>query len=380
MTLLHNPSVMGGAERVAVDVSVSLDRERSEPLFCAIKAPRTPTREADLQAAGVRYFPLDFATIRDPRVIPTLVRLLRRERVDILHAHLWDANLVGVIAGRLAGTRVVVAHEHTWSYEGQPFRVLTDRLVIARLASAMVCPSREDRRKMIEVERIPEQAIRVVPNGIPPLPKPSGADLRAELGIPGEAQVFGAVAVLREQKRLDVLIDALRVLVERLPDPHLVIAGDDAGIGNRARLEQVIAERRLGDRVHLIGRRSDVADVLAALDVACLSSDYEGMPLSVMEYMAAGKPIVATRVGGIPEIVDDGVEALLVARRDPGALADAIERLLIDPALATSLGEAAKARQRRELSLDALVDRVESLYEELCGSRVAEAPAQVESG
>jgi glycosyltransferase involved in cell wall biosynthesis len=374
MTLLHNPSVMGGAERLAVDLTLSLDRTRYEPLFCAIKPPRTPTREGELREAGVAYFPLGLGTIRDPRVIPTLVRLLRRERIDILHAHLWDANLVGTIAGRLARTPVILAHEHTWSYEGEPLRRLTDRLVIARAASTMVCPSEEDRRKMMKVERIPERRIRVVRNGILPLPEPSGAELRAELGIPVEAQVVGAVAVLREQKRIDVLIDSLGLLAQRLPDPHLVVAGDDAGIGNRRRLEQMIKARGLGDRVHLIGRRSDIADVLAAFDVACLSSDYEGMPLSVMEYMAAGKAIVATRVGGIPEIVDDGVEALLVPRRDPAALASAVERLLNDPALALSLGTAARARQRRELSLGAMVERVESLYEELSGSRGSAAP------
>lgn len=375
MTLLHNPSVIGGAEHVAVDLAVALDRERFESLFCAIKRPRTPTREQELRAAGVEFFPLGFETIRDVRLIPTLVRLLRRERVDILHAHLWDANLVGVIAGRLAGTPVIVAHEHTWSFEGQPLRVATDRFLISRGASTMLCVSEEDRRKMVEIERIPAERIQVVPNGIPPLPEPSGSDVRAELRIPVGAQVLGAVAVLREQKRLDVLIEALELLVGRLPDPHLIIAGDDVGRGNRARLEQRAASLGVADRVHLIGRRSDIADVLAAMDVACLSSDFEGMPLSVMEYMAAGKPIVATRVGGVPEIVDEGVEALLVPRRDPAALANAVERLLLDPVLAAELGRAARARQRRERSLASAVERVEALYECLYGRRLGRQPA-----
>jgi len=375
LTLLHNPSVIGGAEHVAVDLAVALDRERFESLFCAIKRPRTPTREQELRAAGVEFFPLGLETIRDPRLIPTLVRLLRRERVDILHAHLWDANLVGVIAGRLAGTPVIVAHEHTWSFEGQPLRVATDRFLISRGASTMVCVSDEDRRKMVEIEHIPVGRIQVIPNGIPPLPEPSGADVRAEFGIPVGAQVLGAVAVLRKQKRLDVLIEALELLVGRLSDPHLIIAGDDVGRGNRARLEQKAASLGLAARVHMIGRRSDIADVLAAIDVACLSSDYEGMPLSVMEYMAAGKPIVATRVGGVPEIVDDGVEALLVPRRDPQAFAKAVEDLLLDPVLAADLGRAARARQQRERSLASAVERVEALYDGLCGGRFARPSA-----
>jgi glycosyltransferase involved in cell wall biosynthesis len=369
MTLIHNPSVMGGAEKVAVDLATSLDRTRFDSLFCAIKKPKTPTREDELRAAGVRFFPLDRDSIRDVRVLVSLVRLLRRERIDILHAHLWDANLVAVVAGFLARTPVVVAHEHTWSYEGDLLRVLTDRFLVARGSSAFLCVSEEDRRKMIEIERIPAQTIRVVTNGIRPLPAPSAYDLRADLGIAATAQVVGAVTVLREQKRLDVLVRALVHLVDRVPDPHVVIAGDDVGLGNRKRLEELTASLGLSSRVHLLGRRDDIADVLAAVDVACLSSDYEGMPLSLMEYMAAAKPIVSTRVGGVPEIIDHGVEGLLVPRDDPAALADALERLLADSVLARSLGQAARARQERDFSLASVVTRVESIYDDLCGSR-----------
>jgi glycosyltransferase involved in cell wall biosynthesis len=371
MTLLHNPSVMGGAEKVAVDLATSLDRSRFDSLFCAIKKPQTPTREGELSAAGVRFFPLQRDSIRDPRVFSSLIRLLRRERIDILHAHLWDANLVAVIAGRLAGTPVIVAHEHTWSFEGDRLRVFTDRFVVARGSSVLLCVSAEDRRKMIEIEGIPAQHIRVVTNGIDPLAEPTGHDLRAELGIARDAQVFGAVAVLRKQKRVDVLVQVLALLSERLADPHLVIAGGDAGLGNRRRTEALAESLGVADRVHLIGRRDDIADVLAAFDVACLSSDYEGMPLSVMEYMSAAKPIVCTRVGGVSELIDDGVEGLLVPRRDPAAFADAVERLLRDPALAASLGQAARLRQRRDFSLAGVVTRVEGIYDELCEARQA---------
>jgi glycosyltransferase involved in cell wall biosynthesis len=126
-----------------------------------------------------------------------------------------------------------------------------------------------------------------------------------------------------------------------------------------------VARLGLERTVLLLGIRRDVPALLDALDVATLSSDYEGSPLSVMEYMAAGKPIVSTRVGGVPELVEDGQEALLVEPRDPAALAEAIGRLLRNPAEAKRLGEAARNRQRREYSLDAMVRRIESLYEEL---------------
>ena len=133
-------------------------------------------------------------------------------------------------------------------------------------------------------------------------------------------------------------MQALALLSQRVADPHLVIAGGDAGLGNRRRTDALAESLGVADRVHLLGRREDIADVLDAFDVACLSSDYEGMPLSIMEYMSAAKPIVSTRVGGVSEMVDDGVEGLLVPRRDPAAFADAVERLLRDSALAASLG------------------------------------------
>lgn len=369
LTLIHNPAAMGGAEKVAVDLATSLDRDRFEPLFCAIKRPRAPTREGELRAAGVPFFPLDRGSIRDPRGLAALVRLLRRERVDILHSHLWDANVMASVAGRLARTPVLVAHEHTWSFEGEPVRVATDRFLVARSASAFVCVSAADRRKMIEIERIPPERIRVVTNGIAPLPAPSGRDVRAELGLAPTAQVIGVVAVFRMQKRLDILVRALARLARRLPDPQLVIAGDDVGLGARRQVEQLAEALGLTSRLHVLGQREDIADVLAAFDVACLASDYEGMPLSLMEYMAAGKPIVSTGVGGVVEMIEHGVEGLLVPRREPDALAEALETVLTNRGLAESLGRAAQARQRRDFSLEAVVARVEDLYDELCGSR-----------
>jgi glycosyltransferase involved in cell wall biosynthesis len=117
--------------------------------------------------------------------------------------------------------------------------------------------------------------------------------------------------------------------------------------------------------VLFLGIRRDVPAVLAAVDVAVLSSDYEGSPLSVMEYMAAAKPVVSTRVGGVPELVKEDVHGLLVEPRDPEALAEAVTRLLRDPALAKRLGAEGRQRQQREFSLEAMVRRIEDLYEEL---------------
>jgi glycosyltransferase involved in cell wall biosynthesis len=186
--------------------------------------------------------------------------------------------------------------------------------------------------------------------------------VRRELGIEPDAPVIGIVCELRAQKALEVLFEAAVRVRAEFPALKVLVAGDGPA------REHVEGERRrlgLEETVLLLGIRRDVPDLLDAIDVAVLSSDYEGSPLSIMEYMAAGKPIVSTRVGGIPELVEDGREALLVEPRDPEAFAAAVTRLLRDPAEAKRLGDAARERQRRELSLDAMVRRIEGLYEEL---------------
>jgi glycosyltransferase involved in cell wall biosynthesis len=214
---------------------------------------------------------------------------------------------------------------------------------------------------MIELEGVPSSKIRVIPNGIMPLPTPR-LDLRAELGLGTDARVIGTLTVLRPEKALDVLVEAAALLRPRFPDLVVLIAG--AG-PEEARLRALIRARGLDSTIRLLGFRRDVADVLAAVEVAIFSSDREGSPLAVMESMAAAKPIVATRVGGIPALVEDGEHALLVPPRNPRALADATARLLSDRVLRERLGRNARDRQRRERDIGSTVRAVEDLYEEL---------------
>ena len=150
------------------------------------------------------------------------------------------------------------------------------------------------------------------------------------------------------------------------PDLHVLIAGEGS---ERARLQALIGELGLGDIVLLLGRWLDVPNLLAELDVAVCASDFEGSPLAVMEYMEAGLPIVATRVGGVPDLIDDGVHGLLVEPGSPIGLAQAIEDLLSDRVRASALGQHARERRRREFDLDVMVGNIEALYEELLATR-----------
>jgi glycosyltransferase involved in cell wall biosynthesis len=356
----------GGAEHVAARIAINLDRERFHPTLCTTRLidPTGPLL-TQLHDAGVPVLQLQRRRRLDLGAWRPLIELLRREQVDILHSHLFGANVWGGILGRLARVPVVIAHEHSWTFEGRPLRRFLDRELIARTSTVVAAVSTEDKEKMIEVERIPPDKIRVLPNGIPPLSARAGHDLRDELGIPAEAPLVGSVGELHPQKAFDVLIGAVAELRQRVPAAQLVIAG---GGNDRPRLEEVIRRRGLAGAAHLLGRRDDVPDVLAALDVAVCCSDREGSPLSVMEYMAAGLPIVATRIGGIPDLIDDGVHGLLVPPRNEHALSSALERVLTDDRLRSRLGDAARERQEREFRLEDAIRRVEALYEELAAA------------
>jgi glycosyltransferase involved in cell wall biosynthesis len=195
--------------------------------------------------------------------------------------------------------------------------------------------------------------------------------VRSELGIGLDDVVVGSVGHLRPEKAFEVLVEAHSRIARTRPNAHLIIAGEGA---ERQRLEQEI--ERLGSRgkVHLLGLRDDVADVLAALDIAVCCSDYEGGPLSVMEYMSAALPIVATDVGGLPELIRNEESGLLVAPRAPAELAECVERLLSDPIRAERLGSRAREIYRDGYSIESWIDRLERLYAALLDAKRLQTP------
>lgn len=367
----------GGAERVARDLLVKLDPKRFERVLFVSRSPDAGDRTVEPIVADLRRRGVDVRFLKrrfkyDPLAWWPLFRALRRERIDVLHTHAFGMNAWGSLIGRLARVPVVIAHEHNWAFTGRALRPVIDRELIARCADAVIVVSREARRRMIEVERIAPERLVLLPNGIRALPPGDGRAVRAELGIGDDDPVIGTVCVIRAEKALDVLVRAAALVIRGFPRLRVLIVGDGP---DRARLEAVVEQLGLEERVLLTGARTDVSDILAAIDVAVLASDYEGVPLSVLEFMDAGKPIVATRVGGIPELIEDGVHGALVPPRDEAALAAAIRGVLRDPDGGREMGARARERCRGEFSLDRTIERLQQLYEQL-HSRPAERDFQ----
>jgi len=276
---------------------------------------------------------------------------------------MFGSNVWGALIGTGCRVPVIVAHEQTWSYEDQPLRKVLDGQLIGRLADVFVSVSTADRTRMITLEGVPAEKTLVIPNAFVPRAVESLTDLRAELGLPTDTPLVGSAVHMRPQKALEVLLNAHVRVLREVPNAHLVLAGDGPV---RAELEHLASELGLSERAIFLGRREDVDGILRSLDVAALSSDYEGTPLLVFECMAHRTPLVATNVGGLPDVVDNGVTGVLVPPRDPVALASSIVALLQDPQRRAELAFAAYARLSN-FTMESVAVRFADLYDELLG-------------
>jgi glycosyltransferase involved in cell wall biosynthesis len=358
--LIDFASSTGGAERFAIGLATHLPRDRFEPWVCSTRGADDAAIGA-LTQAGIPYVNLSGRTKRRHHRLAGLATLIKRQRFDILHAHKFGSNLWGSLIGSACHVPVIVAHEHSWSYEGDPLRACLDGRVIGRLATRFVAVSSADARRMAARERVPADKIIVIPNGYIPSAEKPETDLRVELGLAPQTPLIATAARCDPEKRIDVLLEAHVRVLASIPDAHLAIAGDGQcrpGLAQRAR------ELGLDGMVHFLGQRADVDSILRAADVAALASDREGSPLIMFECMATDTPLVATAVGGLPDIVEHCRTGLLVPRRDPAALADGLVALLADPGRRAQIAAAARDRLS-QFTIDATAARFAVLYDTL---------------
>ncbi len=354
---------IGGAEILVLEFARRLDPARFQSYLCTTRRPepdraQLAAREtAELERSGVRVLNLGRRSSWSAAPWSKLWWLLAHDRVDVVHAHMPRANVPGALLARAARVPVVVTHEHGSVRYADPLRRALNRTVVGPLSDAVLAVSDWDRRRLVAEQGLPESRVRVFRNGILPLPA-DVPDVRPELTAP-DVPIVGALGRLDPVKGYDTLIAAVARLCAEGVRLRCVIAG----LGpEEARLRRLIHQSGLGREVTLLGLREDVPALLRAFDVAVMASRSEGAPLAIIEYMAAGLPIVATRVGGIPELIEPGVHGILVEPDDPVALADGIRRLLEHPTEAATLAAAARARQRAEFDLDVVVAQLQELY------------------
>jgi glycosyltransferase involved in cell wall biosynthesis len=357
----------GGTELNAVRIAERLDRDRFDVrVVCLNQDGSLRERYA---AAGIPVTSFPIASLHGPSAVRQGVRLarfLRAEGVTILHTHDIYSNVFAVPWGRLAATRVIASRRWWEGFRGGMWRTATRASY--RLAH-MVLANSASIGKRLETEGVSARRIAIVPNFLdetafrPPDPADRAA-LRQELRLNGASPVVGIVANLLPVKDHATLLRAAAMLRADWPHLRLVLVGEGPC---REALEQLTRELDLAKTVVFAGKRPSAPNLHHLFDVSVLCSTSEGLPNSLLEAMAAARPVVATRVGGVADAVADGETGLLVPQGDPEQLAAALNSLLADPPRAACLGRAGSARARTEHSADVALGALERLYTQLAG-------------
>lgn len=353
---------LGGAEIHLLNLIRNLDRDRYSPTVLCIGKNGPIGEEIAREGVPVTELGLLRTGGGDRRIVKSIREFLRREKISLVHSHLYHANYYGRLAAFRERIPVVCTIHNTYA-SLKMHRRLINRWLARRTARiiAVSAPVRDD---ILRYDGVNPSKVIVIPNGVDPrtfdIPL-ARAEARERLGIPAEHFLIGTVGRLEEQKGLQYLLDALRVLRRGGKNAFLLVAGSGR---EEARLREQAIRDGIEDAVFFVGTRRDVPELYRAMDVFALSSLWEGGPITLLEAMASGLPVVATPVGFVPEVVRDGLNGFLVPLRDPAMLAEVLWKVREDPAMAEAVGREARETVRGRYTHRHLAEKVMAVYEE----------------
>ncbi len=356
---------VGGMETLLVELIRRLDRRRFAPELCCLKYLDVLGEEL------AREIPVHTSLLSgkyDLRVLYRLWRLMRQRRIDavVTIGTGGDKMFWGRLAARLAGVPVICSALHS---TGLPDRVERLNRLLAPITDAFIGVAHAHGRYLAEHEGCPAHKVRVIPNGVDVArfcPRGRDAGLRLALGLPENAPVVGIVAALRPEKNHEMFLEVARRVREQQSDAQFLIVGDGRRRGD---LEALAAELLPADAVTFLGSRPDVPELLSLFDVFLLTSHMEANPVSILEAMACGKPVVAPRVGSIPETIAEGQTGLLFEPGDSATAAELVLRLLADREKRERIGEAARRWVVAHGSVESMVEGYEKLISEIYFSK-----------
>jgi glycosyltransferase involved in cell wall biosynthesis len=357
---------IGGTERQFVYIANGLDRARFVVDIACLKrdGPLLDRLNPDMD---VHTYPV-YGTSYSARSILSQFRLMkdvRRRGYDIVHTYGWYPNVFAVPASRAALRPSVIASVRDAGAYLTPAKIKALKLMCA-LADCVLANSNAGRDWLI-AQGVRENKIEVIRNGIVVPPQPerlqAAGPLRSEFGIPAGIPICASVGRLVSGKGIDVFLKAARILQERGLDVRFLLIGVRSVEKNyQAEVEELVRRLRIGNRVIFTGQRHDVQAILPEVDIVVQPSLTEGLSNAILEAMAAAVPVVATRVGGNPELVDDGRTGFLTPVQNPEAIAGAICRLLDRPDMARAFGIQARRRVIEEFAIDRMLSKTEALY------------------
>jgi len=329
-------------------------------------------------AAGIEVRPVPIvgplSPVRDVEAVLALADVIRSGSFDLVHVHGSKAGLIGRVAAVLGGCRNVVMTVHNdvlGGSVGSRMRGWVERAerLLARRTSRVIAVSDALRDELVDTAGLDPALVVTIHNGIDLAPFLVPVDplpVRDRYGVPRDALVFGCAARFAPQKGHDTLLAAAIPVLERVPNAYLLLAGDGPLLEPTRRLARASS---VGERVLFPGFETDVRGMLAAIDVFVSAPVSEGLGMAAIEAMAAGRPVVSTRTGGVPEVVADGETGILAVPGDPAGLTEAMLRLARDPVARLAMGEAGRARAVEEFSEERMLERTANVYQEvLCSA------------
>jgi len=359
---IYQNSKIGGVQQQLLSLLKAYSRERFNPIFCCLGPKEEIGKE--IEGTGIEFIPLN--KLRYNRfssgIVLELHRLMKKKQIHVVRTHRYRSNLYGRLAAFFAGVPVIIASVHdNYRTDKRPKRRIMNR-ILSKITDKIVAVSEDVKEDIIRYDSIDPSKIEVIPNGIDVErfnPEKNTTDIRKEFSLEEDDIVIGFVGRIVPAKGLEYLLNALPYLNEEFKSIKLLIVGEGSLVEE---LKERAKKNNIFDNILFIGRRRDIPEILASINIFVMPSIAEGLPNALLEAMAMGKPIVTTEVGGIPEIVKNGFNGLLVPPRDTLSLSKAIKELIGNDRLAAKLGQAARDLVHDNLSIKAIAQKWQSLY------------------
>ena len=356
----------GGLEKIVSNLARYLDCQSFDFSACCFDDGGVYADE--IKQAGKPVYTLRRTPGVDFQLFSKLYRLFRQTKIDVLHTHNFGPLFYSVLPARLAGVKRIIHTDHArTAFPDLRRRMLMERF-LAHFVDRIIAVSPQVKRDLVRYENIPERKIEIVWNGVDHqlAPTRSAEQMRAELQIAHNSLVIGVCCRLVPQKGVGYFLEAVPGILRWNRNVIFLIAGDGP---LRTELEQTAQGLDISGRVKFLGFRSDVQNILHAIDAYVLPSVHEGTPLGLLEAMSLGKPVIVTRVGSNAEIIEDNVSGRLVEPRDPSDLARTIIDVLSHPEMALRMGGAARHIAQDRFSLKRMVGEYERIYKDLLEHR-----------
>lgn len=357
---------IGGMERVIMDLCRYMAPDRYCFTICCVSVRGLLADQMEAEGVRVIFCPNQTRLAKYLRGIE-LSRIFQESDVQVIHTHHTTAFVHGTIGAHLAGSPILINTDHCKNYPIEKRWMMLEK-VASFTADEIVAVSHHTRDELIRYEGIAPDKISVIHNGIniKLTRNESLGVLRNEFGIDADELVIGTVGRIEHQKGLDLLLEAAPYVIKRFPKTKFLIVGGGSKLDE---LRRQCLQLRISDHVIITGWRTDAVDLIRLFDCFVSTSNFEGMPMVLLEAMSLAKPIIAMAVGGVPEVVEDGITGQLVRCRDPEVLSHVLLGLIADRPLAARMGQSGRIRYEKHFTAQVMADAYEKLYRKYLGER-----------